>query len=73
MCDAVRTSQKIVGEIISDIVGVTKSLAAGDLTVEINREYPGQFAPIKKNLDYLFDNLNSTMSEIKRAADQVAA
>ena len=73
MCDAVRTSQKIVGEIISDIFGVTKSLAAGDLTVEINREYPGQFAPIKKNLDYLFDNLNSTMSEIKRAADQVAA
>ena len=73
MCDAVRTSQKIVGEVISDIVGVTKSLAAGDLTVEINREYPGQFAPIKKNLDYLFDNLNSTMSEIKRAADQVAA
>lgn len=73
MCDAVRTSQKIVGEVISDIVGVTKSLAAGDLTVEINKEYPGQFAPIKKNLDYLFDNLNSTMSEIKRAADQVAA
>ncbi len=73
MCDAVRTSQKIVGEIINDIVGVTKSLAAGDLTVEINREYPGQFAPIKKNLDYLFDNLNNTMSEIKRAADQVAA
>lgn len=73
MCDAVRTSQTIVGGVINDIIGVTQSLAAGDLTVEINREYPGQFAPIKKNLDYLFDNLNSTMSEIKRAADQVAA
>lgn len=73
MCDAVRTSQTIVGGVINDIIGVTQSLAAGDLTVEINREYPGQFAPIKKNLDYLFDNLNSTMTEIKRAADQVAA
>ena len=73
MCDAVRTSQTIVGGVINDIIGVTQSLAAGDLTVEIKREYPGQFAPIKKNLDYLFDNLNSTMSEIKRAADQVAA
>ena len=73
MCDAVRTSQTIVGGVINDIIGVTQSLAAGDLTVEIKREYPGQFAPIKKNLDYLFDNLNSTMTEIKRAADQVAA
>ena len=73
LCDAVRTSQTIVSDIINDIVHVTQSLEAGDLTVGISKEYPGQFSPIKDNLEELLDHLNSTMTDILNASDQVSA
>ena len=73
MCAAVRDSQAIVSSIIGDIVSVTQRLSDGDLTMEIDRDYPGEFAPIKANLEELFDRLNSTMGNILQASDQVAA
>lgn len=73
LCDGVRTSQRIVSGIIEDIIRITQNLAQGNLTTEIEKEYPGQFTPIRQNLEYLFDQLNSTMTEILHAADQVAA
>ena len=64
ICDAVRTSQDILGRVIEDIVQITKGLADGDLTVESHEEYPGQLMPVKTNIEYLLQNLNATMSEI---------
>lgn len=73
ICDAVRTSQDILGRVIEDIVQITKGLADGDLTVESHEEYPGQLMPVKTNIEYLLQNLNATMSEILNASDQVSA
>ena len=73
ICDAIRTSQDILGRVIEDIVQITKGLADGDLTVESHEEYPGQLMPVKTNIEYLLQNLNATMSEILNASDQVSA
>ena len=73
ICDAVRTSQDILGRVIEDIVQITKGLADGDRTVESHEEYPGQLMPIKTNIEYLLQNLNATMAEILNASDQVSA
>lgn len=73
ICDAVRTSQDILGRVIEDIVQITKGLDDGDLTVESHEEYPGQLMPVKTNIEYLLQNLNATMSEILNASDQVSA
>ena len=73
ICDAVRSSQDILGRVIEDIVQITKGLADGDLTVESHEEYPGQLMPVKTNIEYLLQNLNATMSEILNASDQVSA
>lgn len=73
MCQALRTLQTIINDIIEDITTVTKHLANGNLTAEITKEYPGNFLPIKKNIEFLLDNLNNTMNDILHAADQVAA
>ncbi len=73
MCQALRTLQTIINDIIKDITTVTKHLANGNLTAEITKEYPGNFLPIKKNIEFLLDNLNNTMNDILHAADQVAA
>ena len=69
ICDAVRTSQDILGRVIQ----ITKGLADGDLTVESHEEYPGQLMPVKTNIEYLLQNLNATMAEILNASDQVSA
>lgn len=73
MCEAVRVSQRTVSGIIEDIVHVTQALENGDLTVSIEKEYPGQFAPIKENLEELLEHLNNTMTDILNASDQVSA
>ena len=73
LCGAVRTSQQIVNNIIGDITRITKALEAGDLTVTTTVDYPGQFAPIRDNLEELMDHLSGTMSKIINASDQVAA
>ena len=72
-CDALRTMQSEINEMITDISGVTDQLSKGDLTVQITHEYPGDFSPIKDHIETLLSNLNHTMSDILRAADQVAA
>ena len=73
VCESVRASQEIVSNIIDDIVTATQRLADGDLTLEIHRDYPGQFAPIKENLEYLLERLNQTMGNIMQASEQVTA
>ncbi len=73
LCEAVRSSQSTVSGLIEDIVGATRKLADGDLTMQITRDYPGQFSPIKENLEYLMEQLNTTMGHILQASDQVAS
>ena len=73
LCEAVRTSQRIVSDIIEDITRITKALEDGDLTATTTVDYPGHFAPIRDNLEELMDYLSGTMSKITTASDQVAA
>ena len=74
ICESVRTSQRILENVIQDIVQITKGLADGDLTVESHEEdYPGALMPVKENIQHLLQNLNSTMAEILNASDQVSA
>ena len=57
---------------IEEIAYVLKKLAEGDLTVKFEREYLGDFAPIKEALTSILDSLNNTMTDISKAADHVA-
>ena len=57
---------------IKEIAHVLNKLAEGDLTVTFEREYLGDFAPIKSSLTSIIESLNSTMSDINQAAEQVA-
>ena len=61
------TTHAYVNE-ISDVLG---SLARGDLTVNIRQEYVGSYAPIKTALTAILNSLNSTMSDIQIATEQV--
>lgn len=56
---------------IEDIHNVLSSVADGNLLVKSNTEYKGDFAAIKDSLKMILGSLNSTFTEVDRAALQV--
>ncbi len=71
--DSVRLSQKILGEVIADITDITGEIVNGNLTVRIDKTYPGDLAPVKDNLINLISFMNDTMNEIGQMSSQVSA
>ncbi len=72
MADAVKDSQEIVGVVLADIVSVTDNILEGNLNFNIKRDYPGEFLPIKTNLNSLIDYMNDIMLQIKSMSVQVS-
>jgi methyl-accepting chemotaxis protein len=60
-----------ISEYIADITVILKSVAGGDLTASINRDFAGSFAPIKESLNNISSTLHKTMSDITVASEQV--
>ncbi len=58
-------------EYIDEISNTLLSISNGDLTVELHKEYEGQFRKIKDNLLSMIDNLSATISNISESAQQV--
>ncbi|MGF7143893.1 methyl-accepting chemotaxis protein [Anaerotaenia torta] len=56
---------------IDEISGVLSSVAQGDLTVELRREYTGQFKKVKDNLQAMLANLDNTLLQIHQSANLV--
>lgn len=48
------------------------SLATGDLTVEMDMDYLGEFESIKQSGTKIINSLNDTLGQLHQAADQVA-
>lgn len=53
---------------ISDVLG---TMAKGDFTVKINREYKGEFAAIKQAIDEILENIGSIITNINISSDEV--
>jgi methyl-accepting chemotaxis protein len=58
-------------EYIDEIADTLSTISKGDLTVELQKEYAGQFQKLKEHMQALLLNLNATMSQINRSAEQV--
>ena len=68
------TLQQAISFIRGYVDEVNKTLsdvASGDLTVNIDREYLGDFSAIKDSINNITNSLHKTMSEISTASDQV--
>ncbi|WP_304509685.1 methyl-accepting chemotaxis protein [Anaerotignum sp.] len=66
------TSETLSGY-INEISFILEGIAAGNLTEEIQREYFGDFAAIKKALNHIQDSLNQTFGEMFFIAEQVSS
>ncbi|WMI80957.1 methyl-accepting chemotaxis protein [Anaerotignum sp. MB30-C6] len=68
LCATVETCRSFIDE-ISTVLG---EISKGNLDCKSEKEYVGDFAPIKVSLETILESLNNTMTEIKNSAEQVA-
>jgi len=71
--NALNTTEETTMSYIEEIADILARVAEGDLTVSINRNYIGSYAPIKTALTTIVESLNNTMSDIQMTVSQVAA
>jgi len=73
--DAVKTACNRTNETtmsyINEIAEVLDRVAKGDLTVSVQRDYIGNYLPIKEALIGILDSLSHAISGIRSASDQV--
>ena len=68
---AANTTESSTLAYVDDITRVLDAVAHGDLTVEITKEYEGNYAPIKEALEKILYSLNRSLSELDSCAEQV--
>ncbi len=75
MCDALRTSQYVLTEVINDECHLLEEMAHGNFDVDTKDEsiYVGALSGMLQSLRIINSNLSSTLGQIKDSVDQVAA
>lgn len=61
----------VIGGYITDISRVLTAIAGGDLTVQPQAEFAGDFGEIKSSLELILSSLNKTMQEVATSAVEV--
>ena len=56
---------------IDEIAEALNDVSEGNLDIQLQRQYVGQFAKLKENMDMLLSKLNATMGEINTTAENV--
>ena len=73
MCDALRTSQKVLNSVIQDISSTTGQMAKGNFDVELTAVFPGDLKPIQDSINQFVLRMSETIANISSSADQVSA
>lgn len=58
---------------IGNVDEVLNVMSKGDMTVSVDIDYVGGFAPIKKSVEQILHSLNNTLSQINEASEQVSS
>jgi methyl-accepting chemotaxis protein len=70
---AINTLCENISGALDELAGMLGSLADGDLTRRIRRDYEGTFAMLKDSANTTAERVGSAISEIKRAGQEVAS
>ncbi len=60
-------------EYIGEISTILEAMSKGDLTVSTTQDYIGDFVSIKESLNFIIENLNSTITQIVQSSEQVSS
>ncbi|MEL7648932.1 MAG: methyl-accepting chemotaxis protein [Sedimentibacter sp.] len=58
---------------ISEITNTLQQVSEGNMTVKVESDFNGDFAPIKESLTNITMSLNSVLTDIRQAAEQVSS
>ncbi|WP_322172784.1 methyl-accepting chemotaxis protein [Acutalibacter caecimuris] len=75
MCQALRTSQRVLGNVIADVNRLLKAMADGDFDVRTNAEedYVGALQAVLASIRGINRSLSITLSQIQSSSDQVSS
>lgn len=73
MAMATTTVIKTFQNLINEISNILSEMSNGNLVVETNSDYKGDFAEIKTALNLIIKSFNEVLSDVKAAAEQVAS
>jgi len=57
---------------ITDISHILGQMAKGDMTVSVDRDYPGDFLPIRQSMEEILSSLNHMLVQIDTSSQQIA-
>jgi methyl-accepting chemotaxis protein len=72
LAQAFSAQLEVVKRVVTETGSVLEKVAAGDLTVRITSDFPGDFGLIKKSLNATVEKLETAMLEVKASAEHVA-
>ena len=61
MCDALRTSQRVLHSVIQDISSTTGQMAKGNFDVELTATFPGDLAPIQSSVNQFVAHMSDVI------------
>lgn len=71
MAKLIEASNQIQSSILEDIISKISEISKGNLCVQMDMDYPGDYASIKQSMEETVINLNEIMKAIYVTADQV--
>lgn len=72
MAESIRKTNALIASYIRDISEKLELMSKGDMRIDINLDYVGDFAQIKKAIENTVNSLNNTLHMINMAAEQVS-
>ncbi|WP_195463188.1 methyl-accepting chemotaxis protein [Anaerotruncus colihominis] len=62
-----------LADVVRDVSTHLDEMAQGNFTMEMTRQYQGDFVAIQQSMKQINDSINNTLSQISMAVDQVAS
>lgn len=72
MAKLIRETNRLQSGILGDLLDKFTKISNGDLSIQVDLDYPGDFAILKTTIENTVSNLNNTMQIINSAAEQVS-
>jgi methyl-accepting chemotaxis protein len=72
MAKLIQQTNVLQSNILADIIDKFTKISQGDLQIQVNLDYPGDYEAVKNTIVETVSNLNHTMQTINTAAEQVS-
>ena len=71
MIGAIHSMKRFLKDVIGEVSEILGTMAGGDFTKDVKKEYVGEFTEIKNALNGISDELNATLHTVQEVAAQV--